>query len=126
MNFKFLLYCCFYPRLLVVISLEEDFLELEERRKIFSEQAENTWFDVDRLVPGDIPAGFDMDILTLFLSLSDVLINGKKYSFEVNKPTKMGRNMYVSKNIKRAWFCQTTDCLLFRCNMAASMSADKR
>ena len=110
---------------LVIITVATGFGVLEERRKIF-EQPEDTWFDVDRLLPNDIPEAFDMDILTKFLSLSDVLINGEKYSLELCKPTKMGRNMYMSKNIKRAWFCPTEDYLFFRCNMAASMSGDRR
>ena len=99
---------------------------LEKRREIF-EQPEDTWYDVDVILPNEVPEGFDMDVLSKFLSLCHVTINGEPYTYKIRKPTKMGRNMYISKSIKRAWFCRTDDgYLLFRSNMAASMTADKR
>ena len=111
----------------VVISTNTTtFEELEERRLIFK-QPEDTWYDVDVILPNEVPEGFDMDVLSKFLSLCHVTINGEPYTYKIRKPTKMGRKMYISKSIKRAWFCRTDDgFLLFRSNMAASMTADKR
>ena len=89
---------------------------------------EDQWHDVVNIDPALIPEGFDMDVVTMFLSLSDIMINDKPYNLEIKKPTKKGRKMYMSKCIKRAWFFQTdnNEYLLFRCNMAASYAADKR
>ena len=95
------------------------------KQKIF-EQPEDSWIDVDQFEVTDMPDGYDMDVLTNFLSLSHVIINGERYTYKIRKPTKSGRNMYMSKSIKRAWYCKTDDYLLFRCNSAARMTADKR
>ena len=109
----------------VVITTDEQFEEFEEKQKIF-EQPEDSWIDVDQFEVTDMPDGYDMDVLTNFLSLSHVIINGERYTYKIRKPTKSGRNMYMSKSIKRAWYCKTDDYLLFRCNSAARMTADKR
>ena len=109
----------------VVITTDEQFEEFEEKQKIF-EQPEDSWIDVDQFEVTDMPDGYDMDVLTNFLSLSHVMINGERYTYKIRKPTKSGRNMYMSKSIKRAWYCKTDDYLLFRCNSAARMTADKR
>ena len=109
----------------VVITTDEQFEEFEEKQKIF-EQPEDSWIDVDQFEVTDMPDGYDMDVLTNFLSLSHVTINGERYTYKIRKPTKSGRNMYMSKSIKRAWYCKTDDYLLFRCNSAARMTADKR
>ena len=114
------------PFFVVVISTNTSFEEMEERRLIF-EQPEDSWHDVVDILPNEVPGDFDMDVLTKFLSLCNVTINGEPYTYKIRKPTKMGRSMYISKNIKRAWFCKNVDgYLLFRSNMAASMTADKR
>ena len=109
----------------VVITADEQFHDFEEKQKIF-EQPETSWIDVDDFDPEYMPDGYDMDVLTKFLSLSHVTINGERYTYKIRKPTKSGRNMYMSKSIKRAWYCETDDYLLFRCNSAARMRADKR
>ena len=110
----------------VVFGTTTSFEEMEERRLIFT-QSEDSWTDVVDILPNEVPGEFDMDVLTKFLSLCNVTINGEPYTYKIRKPTKMGRNMYMSKSIKRAWFCKTEDgYLLFRSNMAASMSADRR
>ena len=97
-----------------------------KRQEIF-DIPEEKWLDVERILCTDIPDGFDMDVITMFLSLSELMINDKPYNLTINKPTKKGRNMYLSKCIKRAWFCITDDhdYLLFRCQMAGSY-ADKK
>ena len=109
----------------VVITTDEQFEEFELKQKIF-EQPEDSWIDVDQFEVTDMPDGYDMDVLTNFLSLSHVTINGERYTYKIRKPTKSGRNMYMSKSIKRAWYCKTDDYLLFRCNSAARMTAEKR
>ena len=93
----------------VVISTNTTtFEELEERRLIFK-QPEATWYDVDIILPNEVPEGFDMDVLSKFLSQCHVTINDEPYTYKIRKPTKMGRKMYISKSIKRAWFCRTDD-----------------
>ena len=125
-----LMYVHFY--LTVTISVGTTFQEMVERQLVFGTKdnplPEDQWHDVETIVPGLIPEGFDMDIVTMFLSLSDIMINNKPYNLEIKKPTKKGRKMYMSKCIKRAWFFQTEnqEYLLFRCNMAASYAVDRR
>ena len=107
------------------------YAELLEKRKIFKQPEEDSWRDVDQLATMNeqlIPPEFDMLIMHKFLSMSEVKLNGKLYKVKITKPVRNGKNMYLSQCIKRAWFTKTSDdqYLLFRCNMAAQMKADRR
>ena len=118
--------------LTVTISTGTTFQEMVERQLVFGTKdnplPEAQWHDVETIDPALIPEDFDLDMITYFLSLTDVMINNKPYNLEVKKPAKKGRKMYLSKCIKRAWFFLTenNEYLLFRCNMAASYAADRR
>ena len=115
----------------VTISVGTTFQQMVERQLVFGTKEnplpEDQWHDVETIDPALIHEDFDMDMVTIFLSLSDIMINNKPFNLEVKKPTKKGRKMYMSKCIKRAWFFQTNqEYLLFKCNMSASYATDRR
>ena len=56
-----------------------------EKRKILYPREEN-WQDVKNVLATQIPDGFDMDVLSEYLSMAHVLLDGEKYCFEVRKP----------------------------------------
>ena len=62
-----------------------------EKRKVLYPREEN-WLDVENVLATHIPDGFDMDILSKYLSMAHVLLDGEKYSFEVGKPSRKGKN----------------------------------
>ena len=115
----------------VTISVGTTFQQMVERQLVFGTKEnplpEDQSHDVETIDPALIHEDFDMDMVTMFLSLSDIMINNKPFNLEVKKPTKKGRKMYMSKCIKRAWFFQTNqEYLLFKCNMSASYATDRR
>ena len=111
----------------VIISTGDQNEVIKEKRKILYPKEEQ-WIDIEKILASDIPDVFDMDVLTKYLSMAHVLLDGENYSFEVGKPSRKGRDMYFSKSIKRAWFCKSEngDFLLFHFHMAPSMNRKER
>ena len=105
------------------------FVVFKQRRIVFRVQPEPSWKDIDTILPTDnpVPPGYDIDVLYKFLKVSDTKLDDENFELKTKKPAVTGFKCYSSLNIKRAWFAFTDDnILLFRCNMAATMTADKR
>ena len=77
-------------------------------------------------MPSGVPQGFDIEVLTKYLSLSNVLLNGANFVVQTEKPSVKGLQMYTSLSIQRAWFSITDSLLLIKCDMAASMKKELR
>ena len=99
----------------------------KQRRTVFKDQPESAWKDVVTILHTEVPPGYDIFVLIRFLKVSDTKLDGENFELKTKKPALTGLKLYNSLNIKRAWFACTDDnILLFRCNMAATMTAAKR
>lgn len=99
---------------------------LEQKRKVFSVQPEDSWRDIDRILPTNVPTGYDIDTITRFLSLSSIQLNGANFVVQTEKPSVKGLQLYTSLKIKRSWFIITDSLLLIKCDMEASMKKESR
>ena len=72
-----------------------DLYEINEKRKILY-PGEEKWLDIENISDTGIPDGFDLDVLTKYLSMAHVLLDGEKYSFEVGKPSRKGINEQIN------------------------------
>ena len=103
------------------------FAVFKQRRTVFKDQPEPSWKDVVTILPTEVPPGYDIEVLYKFLKVSDTKLDNENFELKTKKPAVTGFKCYSSFNIKRAWFALTDDnILLFRCNVAATMTADKR
>ena len=97
---------------------------LEAKRKIFYE--DHDYFDITTVSRISIPENFNSATIDQFLTSWHLYVNGEEVNAATFKPADKGGDMYSSKMIQFAEYCQVQmpfgqGLLLFRANINASM-----
>ena len=104
-------------------TIDQENTALEAKRKIFNEN--HDYFDITT-VSISIPENFTSATIDKFLTSWHLYVNGEEVNAATFKPADKGGDMYSSKMIQFAEYCQVQmpigqGLLIFRGNINASM-----
>ena len=106
------------------ISIDESVLaSLLEKRKIFELQTLQ-WNPHETVKWSDIPEGFDILVISKFLTSTVLDFGDEMIETAIDKPAKKGRRLYNDKKIQYVESSTHEDLILFRANLEASMKSN--
>ena len=97
--------------------------KLEEKRKVFTIKGNWKAISITSFKRNLIPSGFDSDVISSFLTTEIFHYDNEEIESGTFKPSRKGKDMYMSRKIQHCEFLLHQNMIIFRANVQASMSA---